>query len=391
VTPVTAYDPLAPEVIADPYPWYRSLRDDAPLYYDEGRDIWVVSRYDDVLAATRAHRELSSGEGVMYARAPLPMMLTMDPPDHTRLRRLIARDFTPRAIDAWQAVVERRADEMIGHLLNEPVADYMATVAFPLPVTVIAEVLGIPAEDHERFKEWSDGIVQAFSINMDSEHALVASVARSLTAMQLYMTGLIEERRRQPGGDLVSRLVDPSQSDRVSDLELFWFCLLLLVAGNETTTNLLGNMVLALLDHPDQWHLLQNRPELIPSAVEEVLRFDSPIQGFYRTALEPYVVAGSEIPAGSRVLLLFASGNRDPRHYEDADEFRIERNPSDHLAFGSGIHLCLGAHLARMEGAAVLRSLLERTRGFELAGEPLRGLNPNLRGVVTLPLSLLPS
>ena len=386
-----AYDPLAPEVIADPYPWYRALRDTAPVHYDEGRDIWVISRYDDVLTATRAHGSLSSGEGVMYARAPLPMMLTMDPPDHTRLRRLIARDFTPRAIEAWRPVVERRVTETVDRILGQQSVDYMETLAFPLPVTVIAEVIGVPPEDHAEFKAWSDGIVQGFSINMDSEHALVASVAQNLTAMQVYMTRLIQERRRQPGVDLVSRLVDPSHSDRVSDLELFWFCLLLLVAGNETTTNLLGNMALALLDHPEQWRLLQERPKLVPSAVEEVLRFDSPIQGFYRTALEPYRVVSEEIPAGSRVLLLFASANRDPRHYERADEFVIQRNPADHLAFGSGIHLCLGAHLARMEGAAVLQALLERSRGFELTGDPVRGTNPNLRGVVSLPLSLLPS
>ena len=186
----------------------------------------------------------------------------------------------------------------------------------------------------------------------------------------------------------MSRLADPGQADRVTDEELFWFCLLLLVAGNETTTNLLGNMVLALLDHPEQWRLLQERPQLIPSAVEEVLRYDSPVQGFYRTTVRPYTVAGTEIPAGARVLLLFASANRDPRHYDRADDLLVERNPADHLAFGSGIHLCLGAHLARMEGAAVLHSLLERTNGFELAADPIRGTNPNLRGVTTLSVHL---
>jgi beta-dihydromenaquinone-9 omega-hydroxylase len=386
--PAVAYDPLSPEVIADPYPWYRTLRDDAPAFYDPARDIWVISRYDDVLAATRAHDALSSSEGITYTRAPLPMMITIDPPDHTRLRRLVARDFTPRAIAQWQPVVEQRVAEYFDRMLGESSVDYMAALAFPLPVTVIAEVLGIPPEDHAEFKVWSDGIVEGFSLTEAAEPTMVGSILDSLTALQRYLSALVVERRRQPGDDLLSRLADPGRADRVTDEELFWFCLLLLVAGNETTTNLLGNMVLALLDHPEQWRLLQERPQLIPSAVEEVLRYDSPVQGFYRTTVRPYTVSDTEIPAGSRVLLLFASANRDPRHYDSADVLLVDRDPADHLAFGSGIHLCLGAHLARLEGAAVLRSLLERTNGFELAADPIRGTNPNLRGVTSLPLTL---
>jgi cytochrome P450 len=299
----------------------------------------------------------------------------------------VARDFTPRAIATWQHVVDRRVDETFDGMLAEGSVDWMATIAFPLPVTVIAEVLGIPPEDHAQFKEWSDGIVEGFSLTETSESKLVNSILGSITALQQYLSHLIEERRRRPGADLVSRLVDPAQSERVSDEELFWFCMLLLVAGNETTTNLVGNMALALLEHPDQWRLLQEHPELVGPAVEEVLRYDSPIQGFFRTADAPYAVAGEEIPTGSRVLLLFASANRDPRHWDRPDEFRVDRNPADHLAFGSGIHLCLGAHLARMEGVTVLRALLDRTRGLELAGNPVRGINPNLRGLLSLPVT----
>ena len=385
--PAVAYDPLAPEVIDNPYPWYEALRDQSPAYYDDHRDIWVISRYDDVLAAARAHGSLSSSEGITYARAPIPMMITLDPPDHTRLRRLVARDFTPRAIAEWQGVVERRVAECFAELLAHDSVDYMATLAFPLPVTVIAEVLGIPPEDHPQFKQWSDGIVEGFSLTDASESTLVSSILGSLNALHQYLSGLFDERRRHPRADLVSRLVDPTQSERVGDDELFWFCMLLLVAGNETTTNLLGNMVLALHEHPDQWRLLREKPDLVPSAVEEVLRFDSPIQGFFRTAFKPYEVAGTEIPVGARVLLLFASANRDPRRYERADELLVDRNPADHLAFGSGIHLCLGAHLARLEGEVVLQALLERTKGFDLAGEPVRGTNPNLRGLLSLPLT----
>jgi len=382
-----AYDPLAPEVIADPYPWYRALRDEAPAYYDPKRDIWVISRYDDVLAAARAHESLSSSEGITYARAPIPMMITIDPPDHTRLRRLVARDFTPRAIAEWRPGVEQRVAEAFDRMLAHESVDWMAELAFPLPVTVIAEVLGIPPEDHGQFKQWSDDIVEGFSLTDASESNVIDSILGGLMALQQYLSRLIEERRSRPQDDLVSRLVDPRQAERVSDHELFWFCMLLLVAGNETTTNLLGNMVLALLNHPQQWRRLQDNPQLIPSAVEEVLRFDSPVQGFYRTVVQRYTVAGSEIPAGSRVPLLFAAGNRDPRHFDAPDEFLVDRNSADHLSFGSGIHLCLGAHLARLEGAVVLRALLDRTKGFDLTADPVRGTNANLRGVINLPLT----
>lgn len=379
------YDPWSAEVIADPYPWYQGLRDETPVYHEPQHDIWVLSRYDDVLAAARAPDRLSSADGVLFARMPLPMMLTIDPPDHTRLRRLVTRDFTPRAIELWLPLIERTVDEMVEPLL-EGTPDFMASVAFPLPVVVIADVLGIPRHDHSQFKRWSDDIVEGFRLTTP-DAALANTVIDAILALKAYLSTLFDERRRNPGDDLVSRLAHPADEGKLTDEELFWFCLLLLVAGNETTTNLLGNMLLAFIEHPAQWHRLRERPDLVPAAVEEALRFDSPIQGLFRTALTPYTAAGTEIPAGARVLLLFASGNRDPRRFDQANRFLVERNPADHLAFGSGIHLCLGAHLARLEGAAVLRALLARTEGFDLAAEPTRGTNPNLRGLASLPLT----
>ena len=379
------YDPWAPDVIADPYPSYQRLRDETPCYHEPEHDIWVLSRYDDVMAAARAHDRLSSADGVLFARMPLPMMLTIDPPDHTRLRRLVTRDFTPRAIEAWRPLVERTVDEIVTPLF-EGTPEFMASVAFPLPVVVIADVLGIPRDDHPQFKRWSDDIVKGFGLTTP-DPALANTVIDAILAVKTYLTALIDERRRHPSDDLLSRLAQPADEGKLTDEELFWFCLLLLVAGNETTTNLLGNMLLAFVEHPEQWQVVHERRELIPAAVEEALRFDSPIQGLFRTAATRYMVAGVEIPVGARVLLLYGAANRDASRFERADEFLVERNPADHLAFGSGIHLCLGAHLARLEGAAVLRALLERARGVELAGAPIRGTNASLRGLVSLPLT----
>jgi cytochrome P450 len=190
---------------------------------------------------------------------------------------------------------------------------------------------------------------------------------------------------------MLSKLTNPRDGGALGPQELFWFCLLLLVAGNETTTNLIGNLVLTLLDDPGLWDQLRSRPELVPGAVEESVRRDSPIQGLFRTALEDYEVGGARVPAGGRVLLLFGAANRDPRRYHDPDRFDPERGASDHVGFGSGIHLCLGAHLARLEGRAVLTRLLERVQRLEPAGDPVRGTNPALRGMAKLPVRLVPA
>jgi cytochrome P450 len=225
---------------------------------------------------------------------------------------------------------------------------------------------------------------------------------KAVADLQAYFVDLVRERERRPADDLLSRLVaaqpqasgsEPQASEdpkagQLSTFEIFWFFALLLIAGHETTTNLLSNLVLALIDHPAEWEALRRDPKLVPAAVNESLRYEAPVQGFFRTTRTPYRVDGREIPAGERVLLLFAAGNRDPRKYEDPDVFRAARNPEDHLAFGGGIHFCLGASLARMEGAAVLSELVRRVRGFALAGPVERTQNPTLRGARRLPLRL---
>ncbi len=386
-----SYDPFAADTIADPYPWYRRLQDEAPIYHQDTLGFWVLSRYEDVLAGARAHGRLSSAEGVIYIRQPLPMMLTMDPPDHTRLRRIVARDFTPSAVSAWRPLVERLAAEAVERMLDERTTEAVTAVASPLPILVIAQILGVPPEDYPQFREWSDKIVESLAVIDAGDVERANRTVEGILALQQYMAALVEVRRRAPAGDLLSRLVQPRAEGALDDSEAFWFSLLLLVAGNETTTNLLGNLLHTLASTPALWDQLRRQPELVAGAVEESLRHDSPVQGFFRTALTPYVVHGVEIPADSRVLLLYGAANRDPRHYPDPDAFRLDRGAADHVAFGSGIHLCLGAHLARLEGAAVLRELVQRVRRLDPAGEPVRGTNPILRGMARLPLTLAPA
>jgi len=439
---VDHFDPLDPEVIADPYPWYRWLLDEAPVYHDEANALWVLSRYDDVLAATRAADVLSSEQGIAYRRLPLPMMISMDPPGHTRLRSIVSRMFTPRSLERWQPIVERLARESVDRLLERDTSDFVDAVASPFPVAVIAEILGVPSKDLPFLRRVSDDFIEGFKIGQEKSRvagrfmdlmshpriiagvssigmrrplamrAFVAATALIVRAMegtggrwfedlqrapkavadlQAYFVDLARERRRRPQDDLLSKLIAAQPEGQLSTFEIFWFFALLLIAGHETTTNLLGNLVLALLDHPDEWEALRRDPARVPAAVNEGLRYDAPVQGFFRTARTRYAVRDREIPEGSRVLLLFAAGNRDPRKYADPDVFRAARNPEDHLGFGGGIHFCLGASLARMEGSAVLGELVRRVRGFELVGPVERTNNPTLRGARRLPLHIAKS
>lgn len=388
-----AYDPFDPAVIDDPYPWYHRLVREAPVFYAERHDLWVLSGYHDVRAAARDHARLSSAEGVAFQRVGPPMMLTMDPPDHTRLRRIVSRDFTPAAVRRWRPMVESYVGAALDRMLGGGPTDIVAELALPLPIQVIAEVIGVPSGDYADFKRWSDGIVEGFKLGdqAEADNAAVAEILMAGVELNAYVEAGIAERRKAPKEDLFSRLLEPRDGETLTEPEVFWFFLLLLVAGNETTTNLLGNMVVALLDHPEEWERLREQPELIPSAVEEALRYGSPIQGFFRTATRTLDYGGAEIPDRARVLLLFAAANRDPAHYEAPDRFDVARNPIDHVAFGSGIHSCLGGALARLETAVVLEQLVSRVRRIEQAGEVVHTANPTLRGAASLPVHLVPS
>ncbi len=386
-----AYDPFASEVIANPYPPYARLLDcDTPVLLPR-YNLWVLARHRHVWEGARAHDRLSSAEGVAYQRMKLQMMLTMDPPDHTRLRKIVARDFSPRAVESWAGKIEQLAVDAIDPLVGSGRFDFVDAVAGPFPVMVIATVLGIPPEDHAKFRSWSDALVEGFRPGRADHEWRISPVTQPVLELQVYLAGLIEQRRERPRDDLVTKLLQPSADGRLSETELLWFLLLLLVAGNETTTGLLGNMLVAFATHPEQWALLRARPDLVPLAVEEVLRYDAPIQGFFRTATQPCQIGGASIPRGARCLLLFGAANRDPARYPEPDRFLIERNPTDHLAFGAGIHYCLGAALARLEAAVLLRLLAKRVAVARLTGDPERTTDPTLRGFRRLPVEFLAS
>jgi cytochrome P450 len=406
------YDPLDPATAADPYPVYARLRDEAPACHVEADDVWAVSRYEDVTAVLRdpatfssaAMRDFMTGGAARRHRARNPwadqasvlfgdsrVVLAVDPPDHTVLRRLLSRSFTPRAIEARRAMVERICDRLVDDLLTaagDVPVDFVPSVSWPLPVLVIAEMLGVPPEHLEDFKRWSDEIVDLVSGVGES-----VMYPTALAELVVYMGQLLAERRaRPPGDDLVGLLLqsEGGGGDTLTPIEIASFCMLLLVAGNETTTSLLGNALAALLANPDQFERLRAEPDLVRSCLEESLRYDSPFQGLYRTTTRPASVAGVDLPDGAVLLVLFASANRDERHFPEPDRFDVARNPVDHVGFGAGIHLCLGAPLARLEAEVVLRALLQRTERIESAGDVVRMPSHILRSVTSLPIRVVP-
>ena len=390
--PPVPFDLFAPGVIADPYPWYRVLRDTSPVHYVPERDIWVLSRYADVRAALLDHRAFSSAEGIAYGRESTSDMITSDPPEHTRMRKLVNRMFTPRAV----AALEHRVAAIIAGLLDEVQergrADWIADVAVPLPITVIAEMLGIDLADRADFKRWSNSILAVIGGDHTAEEHERLDAER--TQCVEYLRAVIAERHRSPrsGGDLISVLLEASEGDRLSENEVLTFCMLLLVAGNETTTNAIGNGLRALHEHPDQMALLAGSPALIQGAVEETLRFDAPIQGLFRTLRADVALPGGNLSAGARVLLLYGSANRDSRQFPDGDTLVVTRNPTGHVAFGAGIHACVGAALARMELRALATEIDRRRMRILPAGQYRRSENtstPLTRGLIAMPVVVL--
>lgn len=393
--PLTDFDPFAKRTMHDPYPEYRALLTGTEVpnvWYNRKRGIWIIAGYDDVRTALRDHDALSSAESQARYRVHLKTMNAADPPDHTRLRKFVSRAFTPRAMTAWQAAINTVADELVDAMIARGTTDVVTDLAKPLPNRLIAMMLGIPQEDHARFLAWSDAIVEG-SFTQLTPHgiALNARSARATAAMRRNLDRLITDRRHNPGDDLISMMTASDGDDVLTDDEVFWSAAMLIGAGSETTTNLLSGLFLTLARQPELYTRLREHPELIPGAIEEQLRLVSPVQGFYRTAIRDYPVGGCTIPAGARVLLLFAAANRDPRHYDDPDTFDLDRNPTDHLAFGLGIHYCLGTPLSRLEVGRVLTQLIPRVDAIRLAGDYRYLDNPTMRGLAQLPVELVPA
>jgi cytochrome P450 len=316
-----------------------------------------------------------------------PSMLRTDPPDHTRLRGLVSKAFTPRTIETLRPRIEAIVSEQLDAVADAGHMDVIRELAYPLPVIVIAEMLGIPAVDREQFKRWSDEAVASFGVTRISDFVRSRNAFKEL---QAYFARVAEERRREPREDLLSALLAAEQEgEKLTLQEVFETCILLLVAGNETTTNLIGNGLLALLRHPEQLELLRKDPSLIAGAVEELLRYDSPVQATSRFVLEDVALNGNVVQAGQQVIALLGAANRDPEHFEDPDRLDVTRADNQHLSLSQGIHYCLGAPLARLESQVAFLALLERFPNLRLAIDtPQWGDNLILRGLKSLPVSV---
>lgn len=397
-TPLTLDDSF----LQDPYATYELLREDGParkVVLPSGWGVWVVTRYAEARAALTDPRLRKDGrvldqympteataEDDPFAEALQAHMLNSDPPDHTRLRKLVGKAFTARRVAGLRPRIEAITEELLDTMANQhadPV-DLLDSFAFPLPMTVICELLGVPPGDREEFRAWSTTVLS------DGPDEAVRAAS---TAMADYLVGLLAAKRAEPADDLLTGLIQArDHEDRLNEQELVSMVFVLLVAGHETTVNLIGNGTLALLRHPDQLARLRQDPSLIPTAVEELLRYDGPVNlATMRYTVEPVRLGDVEIPAGEFVLVSLASANRDHRRYADPERLDVGREPTGHLAFGHGIHFCLGAPLARLEGEVAFRRLFDRFPNLRLAAAPeeLRWRNSTLiRGLERLPVHL---
>jgi len=366
----------------------------------DGRGVWLLTRYDDVMSVLKDERFVKDWRKVMTPEQldqvpaipevmkPLSRnMLDTDPPDHERLRALVSKAFTPRLIERMRGRVQAITDALLDTVEGQGDMNLIDDYAFPLPVTVIAELLGVPSEDRDRFRQWSDAAVSGNATQAYMEKILIPH----MQAFTDYLLAMFEEKRKNPKDDLVSALVQAEEAgDKLSEDELLGMVFLLLIAGHETTVNLIGNGVLALLEHPEQLRRLRDDPSLIKSAVEELLRYDGPVEtSTERFAGEDVAIGGTIIPKGEMVLVVIAAADRDPERFPEPDTLDIARMENKHLAFGKGIHHCLGAPLARMEGQIAIGTLIERMPSLRLKGSPdSLSWRPGmvLRGLKALPV-----
>lgn len=390
------YEPWAPGFVADPYPVFARLREERPAFFHEPTGQWVISRYADVDALLRdrrlgrtylhvaGHEEFGQQPEAEFLKPFWDLiragMLDVEPPTHTRLRRLVSKAFTARMVEGLRPTIRRLAGELAGTLAAKGGGDLLAEVAEPLPVNVIAEMLGVPVADRPLLRPWSADICGMYELNPPEE--VQRTAVRAAVEFSDYLRDLARSRRREPRDDLISALAQVvDEGDRLTEDELIGTCVLLLNAGHEATVNATGNGWWALFRNPGELERLRGDASLVPTAVEELLRYDTPAPMFERWVLEDITVAGVDIPRGAEVALQFASANRDPAVFADPDRLDLARDPNPHITFGLGIHYCLGAPLARIELAESLSALLRLAPGLRLVSEPewkpgfvLRGL-----------------
>lgn len=373
------YNPFLPAVTDNPHPYYAYLRQHAPVYQIPSLGWWAVARYDDVLTITRDHDVFSSeAQMAKMLEADLnfaPGALNgIDPPVHTRLRKLANRAFTPRMVAGLESRMRARIDQLAAGLIAEGQGDLITEFASPLPTLVIAEMLGVEPERCADFEKWTYDITMAMSRYMSGQmmEEERQHLRYSINALQTYIRDMIAARSKEPKDDLISALVKAQEEDqKLTSEEVFNLAIFILYAGSETTTNLIGNAVLALWEHPGEFAKVRANPALIPNLVEETLRYNGPGQWFPRQTTCEAELSGTKIPAGATVLPLFASANRDERKFPDPDRFDVTRNTEGHLGFGHGIHFCLGVDLARMEARFALETLLFRCPPFSCTSAPI--------------------
>jgi len=373
----------SPDVIANPYPTYHELREHSPLNYEflpagavsgmtEPVRAWALMRYRDVYGALRDHETFASRHSLAGKVVPRLALIHDDPPRHTRFRHLVNKAFTLRRIEALKPWIASVVNELLNEMTAQPESELMQAYAIPLPVKVIAKMLGIPGEDYVRFKQWSDTFLAFSSMRPDER-------AKSNQEMMTYFGHIAAARRAQGAEDLITALVEASvDGESLQDAEIIGFCMLALIAGNETTTNLIGNMLGILLDRPELWDRLRANRSLVDVVIEETLRLESPFQRLSRITTRDTEVSGVAIPQGSLITIYYGAANRDPEEFPNPNEFQLDRDLRNHVAFGMGIHYCLGAPLARAEASITLNTFLDRFPVIE------RGSLPALRQTASL-------
>lgn len=377
----------------DPYPWYAEMLKVTPVTYNEQFGAYLIFRFDEIKRVFSEPRSFSSKvyEGLTL-ELPTNNIQAMDPPRHTQLRALATHAFTPKAVADLEPRIRDIVNGLLDQMLEKDDIDFVRDFAVPFPVMVIAEMLGIPVEDRPHFKRWSDIILQGVErLTQGFMEELPEHVA-GYREMLAYFEEIVSRKRNNPQNDLISRIATAEvEGNRLTDAEAANFCVLLLVAGNETTTNLLSNAMRTFAEYPDQWELLGKTPELLPQAVDEVLRYRTPAQFIPRIVMHDVEIGGAQLTAGDRVILFMGAANRDPAKFENPNTFDITRPVNQHISFGHGIHYCLGAPLARLETTIALKAILERISEYRIPAEgelePLSGLN--MLGLRRLPLRLI--
>jgi len=392
MTEITMHDMMAQETKRDPYTFYAHQRATEPVFYVEDMQSWVVTTYEDALFLLKDPRFIKDALKIAQPEddqklgeersSLMRTMLMTDPPDHTRLRSLVSKAFTPRMIEQLRPRIQQIADELVDAVQEQGKMDIVTDFAYPLPITVISEILGIPVADRQKFRIWTQGM-----LNMEKDMHI-----SSIQAFSRYIKDLVDEKRAHPANDLTSALVQVEENgDQLSENELTSMIFLLIVAGHETTVNLLGSGTLALLQRPDQFELLRRDPSLITTAVEELLRYTTPVSlSDERWASEDIMLHGKLIRKGQMIVAALISANADTQHCPAGATLDINRRDNQHLAFGKGIHFCLGAPLARLEGQIAFNTLLRRLPDLRLASDPAKlawNANPMLRGLKSLPVT----